>query len=88
MEVFGWIWIAFSPTLVGLILGGLFYLSTPNTTGKVGWVVIASLGIIAGAIWATKVKRKHGTIWFMSRNMATPELDGKSKATKEKENKE
>lgn len=83
-EIFGWIQIILSPALVGLLLGGLFYLYSPDTLGKILGSTIALIGLIIGMIWATRVKKKNGTIWFVSRIMATPELDTKNKSTKDK----
>ncbi|MBP6310882.1 MAG: hypothetical protein KA408_01330 [Flavobacteriales bacterium] len=83
-EIFGWIQIMFSPTLVGLALGGLYYLYSPDTIGKILGSTIAIIGLIIGIIWATKVKKKYGTIWFISRNMATPELDTRNDSTENK----
>lgn len=36
---------------------------------------IVAVSLIMGVIWATRVWKKHGTIHFVSRVMATPELD-------------
>ena len=45
-------------------------------TGKIIGACICVLGLIGGIVWATKrYKSKKGTIWFMSRTMASPELD-------------
>jgi hypothetical protein len=38
---------------------------------------VTLIGLIVGIIWATKVWKKKGTVHFMSRVMATPELDKK-----------
>ena len=84
-EIFGWILIMLSPTLVGFALGGLYYLYSPDLFGQIIGTTIAILGLIAGIIWATRVKKKYGTIWFVSRIMATPELDTKNNSTEDKE---
>ena len=87
-ETFGWIQIMLSPTLVGLALGGLFYLYSPNSVGELVGITIASIGLVIGIIWATKVKKKYGAIWFVSRVMATPELDTNNDLTEEDKKKE
>lgn len=84
-EIFGWIQIMLSPTLVGLLLGGLFYLKSPNTLGAILGFIIALIGFVIGIIWATRVKKNNGTIWFVSRIMATSELDTKNESNKDKE---
>ncbi len=82
-EIFGWIQIMFSLTLIGLILGGLYYLYSPDTTGKIVGSTIVLVGLSLGIIWAIRVKKKYGTIWFVSRIMATPELDTKKDLTED-----
>ena len=83
-EFFGWIQIMLSPTLVGLALGGLCYLYSPTAFGKILGTIITVTGFIIGIFWATRDKKKYGTIWFVSRIMATPELDTKNKSTENK----
>ena len=74
-EIAGWLQIFASPFLLGLIIGGIVYLSNPTNTRLWISVIIVGLGLLIGIIWATKVWRKRGTIHFISRIMATPELD-------------
>jgi hypothetical protein len=75
LELFGWIKIMLSPFLMGLIIGALCYFGLGNDLGRVLGVLIALSGLVIGAIWATEVYKKQGTIQFLSRIMATPELD-------------
>jgi hypothetical protein len=75
LELFGCIKIMLSPFLMGLIIGALCYIGLGNDLGRVLGVLIALSGLVIGAIWATKVYKKQGTIQFLSRIMATPELD-------------
>lgn len=72
-----WVQIMASPFLVGLVGGGIVYLAMRNTAGLIIGIVIASGGLLTGIIWATRVWRKKGTVNFMSRVMATPELNEK-----------
>lgn len=77
-EVIGWLRIMASPLLIGIGLGAFIYLSNPTHTRLILAVIVACIGFIVGAIWATKIwKSKNGTMWFVSRTMATPELDDK-----------
>jgi hypothetical protein len=76
-EVVGWLQIVASPALTGLVIGFLIYLYTPDTLGMLLGIAVASIGFIVGVIWATKVWKRSGTVHFMSRVMATPELDKK-----------
>ena len=74
-EIVGWIQIAASPFLVGLVIGLIIYFSLSNTAGLIISVLIVTAGLIAGILWANRVWKKKGTIHFMSAIMATPELD-------------
>ena len=76
-EIIGWLQIVASPFLIGLIIGAIIYFPKPDTTKLIIAIVIATTGLCIGIIWATRVWRKKGTIHFMSRIMATPELDNK-----------
>lgn len=75
MEIIGWVQIAASPTLIGLFLGALIYFSNPSTTTFILGVLVVVVGIAIGIFWATRIWKTKGTVWFMSRIMATPELD-------------
>lgn len=90
-EVIGWLQIVASPLLIGLAVGAIIYFTDPTTTRLVIGIAIAAVGLIIGIIWATRQWKGKGTIWFMSRIMATPELDkpdGENIATTTKQNDE
>ncbi len=77
-EIFGWLQIMISPTLIGAVLGVVVYFNHQSAIGKVVGISISVLGLLIGIVWATKIfKSKKGTVWFMSRVMATPELDNR-----------
>jgi len=65
-EIVGWIGIALSPTLVGCLIGGLFYLVFPNNVGWLLMLLFGALGMVVGCIWATQVWKKVGTVTFLS----------------------
>jgi hypothetical protein len=75
IEACGWLQIAASPLLIGLLAGFITYLAKPDATGIFIGISIASLGLIIGVIWATRVWKRKGTIEFISKVSATPELD-------------
>jgi hypothetical protein len=75
IEVCGWLQIVASPLLIGLLIGFIVYLTKPDTTGIVIGISIAALGLVIGIIWATRVWKRKGTIEFISKISATPELD-------------
>ena len=74
-EIVGWLQIVASPLLFGLIIGVCVYLSRPTTLRFVIGIGIALIGLIIGIVFATRVWKKQGTMHFVSRVMATPELD-------------
>jgi|SRR5687767_13268636 len=74
-EIVGWLQIFVSPFLVGLIIGSIIYFFNPGTTRLIIAVFITITGLFTGIVWANRIWRKKGTIHFMSRIMATPELD-------------
>ena len=85
-EIVGWIQIVLSPTLIGIAFGLGIYYNFPNNYGLVFGIFIASIGLIIGIIWATKKFKTTGTIHFLSRISAIPELDNFEKIEKEKLN--
>lgn len=77
-EAIGWLQIVASPLLIGLGIGAFVYFPNPTTMRLIIAISIATSGLIIGILFATKIwKTKEGTIWFLSRIMATPELDKK-----------
>jgi uncharacterized protein YacL len=86
-EIIGWIQIAISPIIIGAIIAFFVYSSNKNKAGFIIAVIIFFAGVILGAIWATSVYKKKGTIFFMSRVSASPELDKKEEEKKEEETK-
>ncbi len=80
-KVISWIQIFASPFVVGLILGWLAYLKCKQDytedLGIILGVFMVVFGAFWGTVWAEKQRRDKGTVHFMSRVMATPELDKK-----------
>ena len=72
---FAWLQIVVSPTIAGIIVGAGIYAYKRNTTGLVIGIIIASAGLLTGIVWATKIWKKTGTVEFMSKLNATPDLD-------------
>lgn len=80
-ELSGWLRIAASPLLIGLLIGAVVYFPDRTTTTLVIGICIAILGLLVGMLLATKIfKSKKGTIWFLSRTRATPDPDNKEEA--------
>lgn len=78
-EVIGWLLIVVSPLLTGLLIAALIYFPNRTTFRLVIAIAISITGLIAGVILAIRIWKKHGTIYFVSRTMATPELDNPDK---------
>ena len=70
-----WLQIVFSPLFFGVVLGLMVYGIYPTTTGLVLGIALAVLGLTVGMIFATRVWKKRGTVDFISRVSASPELD-------------
>ena len=70
-----WLQIVFSPLFFGLVVGLIIYGIYPTTTGIIIGIVVAALGLIIGVIFATRIWKKQGTVDFISRVSASPELD-------------
>ena len=75
-----WLQIFISPAIIGAILGVIIWLNTRNAWGLSMAVIIALIGCGVGIAFAEKARRGKGTIEFMSRNIAHPELREKEKS--------
>lgn len=74
-EWMNWIKIFISPTLLFGVIGFIIKLYFNSTMGNILFWILMIIGIIVGIVWANKVKRKHGTTHYMSRNDASSDLD-------------
>lgn len=54
-ENVGWVQIAATPLVIGLLLGAFIYFPEPITVRLNIGITEAMLGLILGAVWATKV---------------------------------
>lgn len=75
IEAIGWLKIVASPFIISCIIGGLIYLKWKNTLALSIGILVAACGLVTGIIWATKIWRKHGTMNFLSKLNASPDLD-------------
>ncbi len=74
-ELTGWLQIVASPLLIGLVIGAVIYFPNPSTTRLALGIIVSTIGLVVGIIWATKKWKGKGTNWFLSRIMVSPELD-------------
>jgi hypothetical protein len=70
---FAWLQIMVSPSLVGVIVGGLAWLGLKGVLGVVVGSGCAALGIWLGIWWAEKARKEKGTVEFVSRIRSHPE---------------
>ena len=66
LEILGWIQIAFGTTIIAILIAWLVYSQFDNYTGKIISITIICVGFSTGAVWATKILLKHGTINWLS----------------------
>ncbi len=78
-EIMGWLQIVASPLLLGVLIGGIVYLSNPTPGRLAIGILILVAGLIIGIAWASHVWKKRGTINFISRIDASPEFDEEEK---------
>ena len=76
-EIIGWTQIMLSPLLLSVIFGAIIYFPKPSEERLFIAALIVFAGLIIGAIWATRVWKKKGTISFMSSIMSNPKPDPK-----------
>ncbi len=74
-EVIGWLQIVASPTLICSGIGAFIYFRNPNFTNLIIAICICMIGIVGGILYANKIWKTKGTVSFMSRVNASPELD-------------
>ena len=75
LEILAGIAIAASPALMGLIAAVILYNYVPTQTGYWLSVFIVLLGLLTGILWAYGIRKRKGTLWFISQVHASPELD-------------
>ncbi len=71
----GWLQIVFFPLFIGLIVGLIVYYNFHTTIGLIIGISITVIGLLIGIIMATRIWKKTGTINFLSRGSASPELN-------------
>jgi hypothetical protein len=89
-EIIGWVQILLSPTILGIALGWVIYYYFPTLAGLIFAILAVGIGLVLGIVLATKKFKTTGTIHFLSRISATPELENTEEVdidkTKTKEN--
>ncbi|MEN9333300.1 MAG: hypothetical protein RLY35_480 [Bacteroidota bacterium] len=70
-----WLQIFISPFALGLIIGIVIYLSNPTLIGQIIGGATIVIGLLLGIRWANRKRKTEGTVQYMSKIIATPELD-------------
>ncbi|WDF47550.1 hypothetical protein PQ459_03460 [Chryseobacterium sp. KACC 21268] len=82
-EIVGWLQIFLSPFIISLILATVIYVAFDSIFSIILSVLILIIGIVIGIKLANKIyNSKDGTMHFVSRVSASPELDEEDKDIK------
>lgn len=73
-EVLGWMQIAVSPFLIGLVIGFFVYISIQSFFSLILGIIISIIGLIIGIVLATKIMKTKGTVNFLSKLMSNKEF--------------
>lgn len=84
MEIIGWLQIVASPLLIGLGIAAFIYFPNPSETRLIIAIIVAVLGLVIGIVWANRIWKTKGTMWFVSQISATPDLDNFNEKETEK----
>ncbi len=79
--VAAWLQIVASPLAAGLLIGFIVYKVMNNTIGLIIGIVLAAAGLVAGILYANKIWKQQGTVEFIARSSASPELDKSPETT-------
>ena len=83
-EIVAWLQIVASPLLIGLGIGAYLYYKNPTTLFLILAIALGLIGFVIGILWANKVWKTKGTLWFISRVNASPDLDNLKSENKKK----
>lgn len=82
-EIIGWLQIFLSPVIISLIVSIVIYAAFDSVLSQILSILIFIIGITIGIKLANRIyKSKEGTMHFVSRVSASPELDEKEKDIK------
>lgn len=75
LEVLGWLQIVAGPFFLGLVIGAIIYFPDPTINKLITGICVSVFGLGVGIFWAIRAWKNGGTIKFISRISATPDLD-------------
>ena len=79
LSALAWLQIFISPAIIGAIAGVAIWLALRGLLGVILGLIAGLSGCISGIVFAEKARLGKGTIEFMSRITAHPELREKEK---------
>ncbi|MBK9636400.1 MAG: hypothetical protein IPO63_00720 [Bacteroidetes bacterium] len=65
-ELIGWLQIVASPLLIGLAIGAIIYFPNPSTIRLLLGIIVASIGLVIGVVWATKNGKERAPFFSLS----------------------
>lgn len=71
-EIIYWLKIFLSPFLFFNVIGIAFFLRNKDFLWL--WIILGSIGLILGVIWAERVRRQKGTTQFMGEIYNTDDI--------------
>ncbi|MDI1233221.1 MAG: hypothetical protein PSX81_02940 [bacterium] len=77
IEWIGWLQIVASPLLIGFALGVIVYINFYNAIGLSFGILSTIIGLVIGIRFATKKLKGEGTMSFLSKVIASHELNKK-----------
>lgn len=75
VHVWSWLKVAVSPMCGGMLLAGLVCIARDQVSLPL-IVIMGSIGLVIGVIWAERIRKKKGLIAFHGRLIGHPEIDG------------
>ena len=75
VEIIAWLQIVASSFLISCGIGAFIYFRNSNQTNLLIAVAIIILGLVIGILWANKIRKTKGALWFISQVSATPDID-------------
>ncbi|MEZ4845227.1 MAG: hypothetical protein R3A43_13365 [Bacteroidia bacterium] len=83
-EIAGWVLIVLSPALIGAAIGAFIYMGNQTIDKLIIGIFLTFVGLVLGIVLANKQCEGKGTIHFLSRVSATPDLDKQTEEEIEK----
>jgi hypothetical protein len=67
LDLIGWLQIVIGSTIIGVLVGGVFYYFLPDWIGIIIFISLISLAFVAGVVLATRIWIRKRTIEWLSK---------------------